>query len=280
MSVQDESDTTTETTTESGESLASLMHQDAAAAPGNRLDADALAAAEAAVRAGQKALAEAERAIAAGTGHATRRLHGRQKLWLLRAMLALNLVLMVAMLFVPNGAKSPSGAAPPGGHGTADPGTRRAERRAPTLGLPNDKLYEAALLLAMDGRFDQAVTSLEAYAARYPDLDPAVRRLLYGQLSYYLRKAGRIGEALAWENKARVLAGAESLPEDLVHAAAEAEKRGDYREVRRAWASFLLQEKMLSPTLRSLMVEAYLKLGDAYRLEASADPAPTPGENR
>ncbi len=61
------------------------------------------------------------------------------------------------------------------------------------------------------------------------------------------------------------------MPEDLIRTAVEAEKRGDARGMRRAYANFLLQEKLVSPTMRSLIVESYLKLGDSFHLEAEQE---------
>ena len=52
--------------------------------------------------------------------------------------------------------------------------------------------------------------------------------------------------------------------------ARRAEAEGNGEEMRRLYARFLLQQKQIPPALQQVVVEAYLKLGDSYRLEAQA----------
>ena len=59
------------------------------------------------------------------------------------------------------------------------------------LGVPLDHRL-APLLLALEGRFDSAATSLEEYLAANPDMNPALQRLVHAHLGYYLRRAGRV----------------------------------------------------------------------------------------
>jgi hypothetical protein len=145
--------------------------------------------------------------------------------------------------------------------------TDSSTSQRPQLGLPEDARYEQALLLAMEGRFDEASGELEAFLAAHPDLNPAVERLVHAHLAYYLRKSGRISAAIRHENRMRELASTPSLPEELLEAARAAERSGDGVAMRRAHAQFLLQREQLSPSMRALIEEAWLGLGDSYRIE-------------
>lgn len=218
----------------------------------------------------------------------------QRKLWLLRILLISNLAMMLVMLLLPHpmetrteyvtgsptgeeGTRSARPLPPPGSgasHTTAEPYVQPP--RSQSLGLPNDPLYEKALMQALDGDFAAASATLQAFLAAHPSLDPALERLIHAHLAYYLRKAGNLGESIEQETRARQMAGRAFLPEELLRAARDAELRGDGDAMRRAYAQFLLQEDQLPPALRALVQEAYLKLGDAYRLEAErAEKTPT-----
>ena len=62
------------------------------------------------------------------------------------------------------------------------------------------------------------------------------------------------------------------------HAAQQAADNGNLAEMRSAYARFLLQMKQASPALRKARAEAFLRLGDSYRLEAdqAEDPSAAP----
>lgn len=219
----------------------------------------------------------------------------QRKLWLLRILLISNLAMMLVMLLLPHPMETrteyaPSGpsttgegVAPRPGRATPLPGPGRATsdpfvqpERPQALGLPNDPLYETALMQALDGEFALASTTLQAFLAAHPDLDPALQRLVHAHLAYYLRKSGELAGAIEHETISRQMAGRAFLPEELLRSAREAELRGDGEAMRRAYAQFLLQEDQLPPALRALVQEAYLKLGDAYRVDADRGERSTP----
>ncbi len=214
-----------------------------------------------------------------------------RKLQLLRLLLIGNLVMIGLMLALPhpletrpeyqseqpdNGAVdatapvTPPASVPRPAPRVATPSPVTPTAPAPKLGMPDDALYEQALLQAMEGDFDEASRSLEGFLAAHPDLNPALKQLVHAHLGYYLRKAGRVSEAIEHENAMRALAGQASLPQDLLDAARAAEKSGDGKAMRRAYAQFLLQRDQLSPSMRALIQEAYLEFGDSYRVGAEA----------
>lgn len=213
-----------------------------------------------------------------------------RQLWLLRVLLVGNLVMMLVMLVLPHPLEpraeldSPGAAGQPGQQPrvlvppVADPAAEPADpfllpRRERSLGLPDDAVYERALLLALDGDFDAACSELQGLLAKNPDMNPAVARLVHAHLAYYLRKAGRLTEAIEHERLARQETDRSSLPEELLEAARAAEARGDGEAMRRAYARFLLQESQLPPDMRAMVFEVLTKLGDSYRVQADAGEA-------
>ena len=58
------------------------------------------------------------------------------------------------------------------------------------------------------------------------------------------------------------------LPDDLLRSARRAEEAGDAAQMRAAYARFLLQQSMVPASERQAIHEAYLKLGDSYRMQA------------
>jgi TolA-binding protein len=214
----------------------------------------------------------------------------QRKLWLLRILLVSNLAMMLVMLLMPHPMETrteyvkdsdrktnsspdmralPQGQPMTGGNASrARPDAFVQPPRELSLGLPNDPLYEKALVQALDGDFVAASATLREFLDAHPGLDPSLQRLVHAHLAYYLRKAGAIPESIEHETKSRELAGRSFLPEELLRNAREAELRGDGDGMRRAYAQFLLQEEQLPPALQALVQEAYLKLGDAYRIEA------------
>lgn len=262
------------------------------ARPGLATRAQGIAAqamAEEALRAGSRALGEARGALArpkvVGTGSGA----SRREL-ALRVLLAGNLLLMVAMLFVPKSAApapAPQGGTPSvaqapengaAGAETTDPFVPVPRERRGTV--PTDQLYLDSLQHYAAGRFDAAVTSAEEYLRRNPKMHDVERRLVYQQLGFYLVSAGRLDEARQYAEKSAQLATRAYLPEDLVASARRAEGRGDGPAMRRDYARFLLLQKQVPPSLQHKVAEAYLKLGDAYRKEADQDPARTRQEER
>ena len=152
----------------------------------------------------------------------------------------------------------------------ADLRARRASGEA--LGLPDEGRYEEALLLAATGDYAKACVQLEGLLAD-GGLPASVESLLRVQLAMYLRRAGRIGEAIAQERLARPDGRNASLAEDLLAAGREAAENGDEVKARRAYARFLLMQENLSPGLEQLLQEAWLQVGDSYRRQADGERA-------
>jgi hypothetical protein len=190
---------------------------------------------------------------------------------ILHVLLLCNLALIALVFVLPGGSGSENRQAP------AQPRTAAATRDAaddPFLSpprkigdLPADRLWEAAVRAAGEGEYARAILLLEKYEsqARMTDVE---RRLVYNQLAYYLVKDGRLEEAQAYERKSHQIMTRSYLPEDLLGSAHRAEQAGDQASMRSAYARFLLQQKQVPPSLRNHLAEAYLKLGDSYRVEA------------
>jgi hypothetical protein len=199
--------------------------------------------------------------------------------WALRALLIVNLALMGIVLAWPTGKApaehSPQGAAP------TDPFLLPPR----TLGgLPSGKHWDAAVQAAGRGELAQAVQLLEQYLQVAPAITDVERRLVYNQIAYYLAKDGHTAQALEYERRSSQLMSRSHLPEDLLQSAHRAAAEGKVAEMRAAYARFLLQQKQIPPSLRKHVAEAYLRLGDSYRMEADADkgtaPAPAPAKEQ
>lgn len=196
----------------------------------------------------------------------------RTRLMVLRALLAANVLAMVALLFVPTGTTRQS-SKPSEGTGNPEPvhqdptghaSTPRPRRPA----YPDKELYTHALQLGSEGKYVEAVEAFEEYLRRNPALPNDQRRNVFLAMQYYNSGAGRTKEAEACLASAQQLIDRSFLPEDLLTAAELAEKSGNGAEMRRNYARFLLLQKSLPAALRERVAEAYLKLGDSYRVEA------------
>ncbi len=245
-------------TTDTSDPLELLMTPGAGPARASDLEQKAIAAAEAALAQGQQAIAEFT--AAHGTQPAPRRSPARPyRIWALRALLAVNLVLMGLVLVLPG---TPKPAPQP-------PDAPQVSTQAPeSPRFPDRQLYEHALMRANEGQYGAAILAIEEYLRRNPNLPDYARRGVYLQLQYYLQREGRIEESRQMLAKAAQLMERSFLPEDLLQGAALAEKNGNGEEMRRNYARFLLLQKTLPAALRKHVAEAYLKLGDSYRLEA------------
>lgn len=191
---------------------------------------------------------------------------------ILQALLLCNIALIVLVLVLPSS----------GGTGGATEQPKGSKARAPVASeepdpfvqpprkvgdLPQDRLWEHAVRAAGEGEYARAILLLEQYESK-AKLTDVERRLVYNQLAYYLVKDGRLEEAQSYERKSHQIMTRSYLPEDLLSSAHKAQDQGQLAEMRSAYARFLLQQKQIPPTLRKHIAEAYLKLGDAYRLEA------------
>lgn len=262
------------------EGLSDLMKDE----PESRLEAQALAAAERAVTQGEQALKSAQGLIDNATQSSG---HGGQRLWVLRSLLALNLALMGVMLLIPEAAPqnqgpienvAPQEFAPgpthdpsgdPVAHPVEPPAESFRDRSRPDIGLVGEDLMNEALRAAADHRYARAIGLLERYVAQ-PMLNESLKINAYWQLATYNRRVGNFDQAVHYENQAQGLAPMAMLPEDLIRAADAAERDGDGRAMRRAYARFLLINDRVSPAQRAKIIEAYLRMGDSFRVEAEA----------
>jgi hypothetical protein len=260
-----------------------------------RMEEEAMVAAERVFAEAESALAEAETVVAEerATAHASEGARdGRaprqqvvvdgvrfdlQKLWILRCLLVLNLVLVVVMFTLPGRGPAPAHdpqprEAPPVPEGFD------AKPREGLPALPTDKLYDEALIAGRDGEYPRAAELMKRYVEAHPDLHPALLQGSYTMLGRYLRLAGRTDEAIRYEVEAQRLIGVSQLPSDLWQAAREAESRGDAQSMRQAYARIILQRDMLTPSQLAVVTEAYLKLGDSYRMAAQEGQAAAEAE--
>lgn len=249
------------------------------------LDADALRAAQAAVEAGAKALAEARAQLQAG-GPAPVSKQSRRREIALRALLVVNVVamLVVAMLPSPNDSGTSPTTAPAahgdphastGGHDAAHGDTSHAANGHDTghgKGKHGEP-YNLALQQADGGDFAAAVATLESYLAANPRMQAASKAAVLNTAAYYASRAGDAQRAESFTRQYDALKGSHSLPEDLIAEAKAAIAAKDQDKLRRTWARFLLQQKQIPPFLYKHVAEAYLQLGDSYRLEAEAGAA-------
>jgi TolA-binding protein len=237
------------------------------AAPRRDLDAEAIAAAQAAIAGAEQALHGAQEALGAPP---RRRLGVRERV--LRGLLALNLLLMAILLILP---EHRAGKPPPASFGEPPVETRTApaspfvqpwRERVPVI--PDQDVYNEALRLADVGQYAAAAAALQRYLEAHHNLAPLLKMNLYGALSRYLFQAHDLEGAQRYALMAAQLQRRALLPDDLIATARLAEKQGNTEEMRRAYARFLLLQRQIRPDLRQHLAEAYLKLGDSYRLES------------
>jgi hypothetical protein len=241
------------------EKLSGLMAagEKTAAKPGPDLDAEALRAAEHALSAGEKALAEARAHLAEGHGNATKPSAGRGRELALRLLLAVNIVAMVVVAMLPN-PQPPGPVVPEHAH----------EQPAPPGRARFNEPWNRALEAAERHEFPSAVTILEQYLADNPRMAPSERLNVLGTLSTYAARAGQYDKSRDFRQKADAIEQSHSLPSDLVADAQAALARKDQEALRRIWARFLLQQRQVPGWLQKHVAEAYLQLGDSYRLQA------------
>ncbi len=250
------------------EKLADLMADSDSAtgstvAPRRDLDADAMAAAQAAIAEGERALAAARAQL--GEENAQKRSGSGREL-ALRVLLAVNVLAMITVMVMP----SPQVADP----ATSTEATNRVEPTTPVPATPSgprlaDK-YNQALVASEGGDYVGAIALLEDYLAESPRMTPSRRINVYRAIAHYASTVGKLGMAQDYERKAQSLAQSHYLPEDLVATAKAAAESGDQEALRQVWARFLLQQRQIPSSLYQHVAEAYLQLGDSYRLDANA----------
>jgi hypothetical protein len=227
--------------------------------PARDVEAEALAAARALVDRAVEAAAAGPPAPGAA-----------RREWILRALLVLNLALLGAMLALPTSAPPARPAAPtePERETAAPPAPQTSPPRLRGLNLEDQPRYVRALELAGKGEYDAAIRTLEEYVAENPHMAEVEQRLALQAMAMFAVRAGRVDEATKFERRIDALRTQAHLPEDLLQAARLAEAEGRGADMRRYYARFLLQQRQVPPSLRAQIAEAYLKLGDGYRIEA------------
>lgn len=252
-----------------GEQLSSLMAGAAAARPEPDLGAEALAAARKALHEGNKALAEAEAGMEAERRVRTAR--GRERL--LRLLLAVNLAAMVVVLALPATPKKQPQPQPAIDTPQPFPGPGTQPQPQPTERPGPPALYDPwnqALAAADRHDWNAAIKLLEQHLADSPRMAPSVRLNVLLALEHYCAQAGRLAQAQEYHRRAEAHGQSHTLPEDLVAMAREAEAKNDQESLRRIYARFLLQQRQIPSWLYQNVAEAYLKLGDSYRIEAQS----------
>lgn len=225
------------------------------------LEADAMRAAEQAVAEGEKALAEANaqlREVAqAQTGAKPKSRFDRE--FLLRSLLAVNVLAMVVVAMLP----SPTKVEPK----PETPVVTDQQPKGPPVRQMSEPVNRA--LQASENRdFASAVAILEAYLNDNPRMHSAERLSVLTALSLYASRNNDFAKSQKYGQQAQALEQSHSLPEDLVHMAEAAVKNGDQESLRRIWARFLLQQRQIPTWLYQHVAEAYLQLGDSYRKDA------------
>lgn len=139
--------------------------------------------------------------------------------------------------------------------------------------LPSKPMYDAARLEVIGENYERAVELFEGYLAAHPELRPFQKQMVFNTLAYCLQKVGRREEALAVTAKIEDLVRLTSLPDELWKMAQLAEADGRGNDMRRYYARFLLQQDQLGVrwTDQGKVIEAYLKIGDSYRVDAGRD---------
>jgi hypothetical protein len=145
--------------------------------------------------------------------------------------------------------------------------------------LPDKDLYDAGQRAVLNGDWIGAIGLFEGYLRAHPELRAFQLQMVYQSLAYCSERIGRRADTVTYRAKIQELVRATSLPEDLWKSAQLAEADGRGLDMRRFYARFLLQQDQLGPQWadQGRIAEAYLKIGDSYRIDAERDlPLETP----
>lgn len=227
----------------------------APAAPGRPLEADALRAAEEAIAEGERALAQARGQL---HDRATTKPRNKNREVAVRILLAINVLAMIVVASLPT---------PP----ATDEQPETTSTQPPPDPAPGPRLAEPwnqALAAAEGGRFAEAITILEGYLS--PRMPPSQQLNVLMALSHYAFRVGDFTKAQQYEQRANAIEQSHTLPADLVAMAKAAMASGDQETLRRVHARFLLQQRQIPAWLYKHVAEAYLQLGDSYRLQADS----------
>ncbi len=254
------------------EELHGLMQEEPLADQAERLDQEALAAAEAALAAGELSLGELTSELETAEEEVVPE---SEPSWILRGLLILNLLLMVVMMSLPEAAPPAEPETPSTSNQPAENPVAQIEEQDPFVSPPMESRNVfgdagmRAIELAGEGNFKAAIRVLEDWmqgeGAKDPDF---LKRQNYAALSRYSWKVGNHEAAAKYDNLAESLHSYLKLPAQLFREAEEAEARGDGRLMRQAYARLLLVQSQVSPSDFDRITAAYLKLADSFRLEA------------
>jgi tetratricopeptide (TPR) repeat protein len=230
---------------------------------GPDLESDALRAAEQALAEGQRALAAAKAHLAGEAPEPQR--SSRKRELVLRGALIFNVLAMIAVAMLP----APGGKATPPVDPPAEPAVHTTTTgREPKAGDGFQEPWNRALAAADRRDFAAAITILEQYLS--PRMSPSQQLNVLMALAHYSSRLGQFQQAQEYQRRADAIDKSHSLPEDLVAMAKAAAESGDQESLRRIWARFLLQQRQVPSWLYKHVAEAYLQLGDSYRLQANA----------
>jgi len=187
----------------------------------------------------------------------------------LQLLLFANLAFIGVVLIMPSSGGAPEPTTePPASELAQEPADPFVTEARKIGDVPSDQLWEQAVREAGRGEYPRAIRLLESYLESDQGMTDVEKRLIYNQLAYYLVKDGRVPRAQEYERKSQQIMTRSYLPEDLLNGAHKAAEAGETAAMRSAYARFLLQQKQVPPTLRKFIAEAYLELGNSYRLEA------------
>ncbi|MCY2957539.1 MAG: hypothetical protein NT107_10925 [Planctomycetota bacterium] len=254
-------------------SLARLMSEAAQSAPAPDIERAAIAAAEMALADSQRVLDAAEQEIA--TSPAPRSLLNRPspaRELALRILLGINLAAMIVVVFLP----APSPVAAPENFASdgqsfvaPNPATTVIAAPAPVIRTPSLEDPVIRAFAAADAHdYRTATRLLEEHLLATPRLEPSRKANILLALQHYCAQVGDFAKSQEYQRKVESLRNSHSMPEDLLAMASEAEQAGDIESMRRQYARLLLQQRQVPSSLYRHIAEAYLKLGDSYRIEA------------
>ena len=191
------------------------------------------------------------------------------------ALLAINLCLMGVMIALPGAETKPPADGSVRENVIVNPVVKGpnpfiSPLQMPDQILPNSGTYYVGLELVGASKYEQAVRAFESYLKGNPGLQAFQLQMVYSSLAYCHKRLGNDDRARAYQAKIDTLREISALPEDLWDAAQRAEKEGRGLDMRRAYARFLLQQDQLGKrwTTQGRIAEAYLKIGDSYRIDA------------
>jgi len=183
-----------------------------------------------------------------------------------------NLMFMGLVLFLPDPVKTPIEPIPEAGPEITQAPTGPKVESGPQVTPPMEsRVVQLAEIerLVRTGRFTEAIAMIEESLRANPDLPPVVRRSLYSRLANYCAEAGNHDKALQYLKLASNGFQMSLLPKDLWKMGQDASQLGDQSGARKYLARFLLQESLMGEEMQSKIPDAYLRLGDGYRIQAA-----------